>query len=163
MIGFGTLWMFLAFAFMGWLNWRTGIAIGAVALLLCFVTVHQSFEAAGMMNARSAPVATVSGRGFGLILALEWILILASVVIFRRMGRRDIILPTIALIVGLHFAPLANLFGAPLYYFTAGAITFTSLVSFLLPAPKRQATACLGCGIALWLTSAVLLIMPWTV
>ena len=68
-------------------------------------------------------------------------------------------LPAIAVIVGLHFIPLAMLFDFPLYYCTGGTFVFVAIAPFAIGnlAP-RQAITCLGCGLALWLTSAVLLL-----
>lgn len=55
------------------------------------------------------------GRRFGWITAIESVAILLAVVILNVIHRPDLILPAIALIVGLHFFPLASLFGSPIY------------------------------------------------
>jgi len=74
------------------------------------------------------------------------------------MGHPELILPAIAVIVGLHFIPLARLFDFPLYYWTEAAMVFVAVASFAIGnAALRQAITCLGCGLSLWLTSAVLL------
>jgi hypothetical protein len=64
----------------------------------------------------------------------------------------------IALIVGVHFFPLAALFKAPLYYVTGSVGCLIGLAGFLTADNDgRQKVVGLSFGLLLWATSA------WTV
>lgn len=58
------------------------------------------------------------GRDFGLIFGAEGVAIFIAVNILANLHQGGWIIPTIAIIVGLHFLPLARLFKMPLYFAT---------------------------------------------
>jgi hypothetical protein len=90
-----------------------------------------------------------------LLLAFEWVPIFLAAVIFGRMSHPELILPAIAVIVGLHFIPLAKVFNVPLYYWTGGAIVLIAVASFAIGHQDlRQAITCVGCGLSLAHVSA---------
>ncbi|WP_432523717.1 hypothetical protein [Kineococcus sp. SYSU DK006] len=51
-----------------------------------------------------------SGRAFGLVFALEVVAIVVAADLLNATGHQDLVLPVIALIVGLHFYPMARIF-----------------------------------------------------
>jgi hypothetical protein len=70
------------------------------------------------------------------------------------------LIPAVALIVGVHFYPLASLFRAPHYRLTATAMTLASLAAVAAIALGRDGNACnalLGtlCALALWTSGFV--------
>jgi hypothetical protein len=70
------------------------------------------------------------------------------------------LIPAIALIVGVHFYPLASLFRAPHYRLTATAMTLASLAAVAAIALGCDGNACnalLGtlCALALWISGFV--------
>jgi hypothetical protein len=69
-------------------------------------------------------------RMFGWIVIAQAVLIALAVWFCVRTGAKDLIWPTIGLIVSLHFAPLARLFHVRVYYATALAGTLISLAGF---------------------------------
>ena len=160
--GFAALWMLFAFRFVKRFGWRTLLVIALITVGLCWGAARQIQRARQMPKSASSPVPTAAeretGREFQIVLALEWIPILAAVIIFNRIRRPDFILPTIALIVGLHFIPLARVFAVPLYCASGSAIVVVAIASFVSKPPARQAIACIGSGVALWVTAAAMLV-----
>lgn len=96
-------------------------------------------------------VGIVQGLGIGIV-------VFACV----RLGRPELIPAAVALVVGLHFFPLAPLFRVPLYYATGAGLCLvavaTPIVASLLGAQTMawQVVPGLGAAAILWLTSAVL-------
>ena len=72
------------------------------------------------------------GRHFYTILGLEVAAILVAVVVLTAIHYADFILPGIALIVGVHFFPLAALFRTPVYYGTGLMGCAIGLVGFFM-------------------------------
>ena len=66
---------------------------------------------------RSAPPEERRRRGriVGIASALEGVAIFAAASVLVNLGRRDLIAPAVAIIVGVHFLPLARWFPAPIY------------------------------------------------
>jgi len=103
------------------------------------------------------------GRRFGWITAIEGAAIFLVVVLLNATGRPDFILPVIALIVGLHFFPLARLFGASIYYVTGLLGCVIGVAGLLIADPAlRHSVVGLSFGLLLWLTAAALLVQAVT-
>ncbi len=66
------------------------------------------------------------------------------------------ITPLIAVIVGLHFLPLARGIPMRIYYATGIALILTGAVAFFLPVAAHAPVACLASGIILWASSAAI-------
>jgi hypothetical protein len=70
----------------------------------------------------------------------------------------------VALVVGLHFFPLARLFRMPLYYFTGTALCVVSIATMILAPILDYSEAVwfvlpgLGSGLVLWTTGAMLVV-----
>lgn len=159
--GFGALWMILGARLLwGW-NWRPLLVIALITLILGFSA--QKVWTAAKHFANAAPGGAspgFPGVNYGMVTTLEFALIFALAFALRRLGRPDLIFQVVALVVGLHFIPLAAIFHGPIYYGTAAAIILASLGAFVFHDPAlRQGVACMGCGASLWLTSAVMLRM----
>jgi hypothetical protein len=59
-----------------------------------------------------------------------------------------------ALVVGLHFLPLARLFEVALYYWTGGTLVLLAIACALIPEPSlRLRVLGLSVGATLWLTA----------
>ena len=64
----------------------------------------------------------------------------------------------VAIIVGLHFAPLAHWLPAPIYYVTGALLVVVGLVGTAIQEPTaRILTVCFGAAVALWLSCALVL------
>ncbi len=164
MTGFGALWFISAAQLMSRLNWRVGIAIAVFSFAFGLAAVRQLLRArhlpsTSQLSADQKAVAARIRRRFGIVLAFEWVPIFAAAVVLNRLNRRELIVPAIALIVGLHFIPLAAIFRGRLYYWTAAAMVAATLAAFAISNPiARQVTICAACGVILWITAALLLV-----
>ena len=100
-----------------------------------------------------------TGITFGLIVAVEFSLIAVAANIRVKLDRPLLITVAIALIVGLHFFPLARLFGVPIYSVT-GLLCVACAFASLLIADEALRIFILGLAIAvvLWGTAGVVLL-----
>ena len=94
-----------------------------------------------------------SGKWFGIIFGAEGLLIFAAVNIVRNMGHDDLIIPVIALVVGLHFYPLGWVFKRTLDYYLATWATIIAVCSIIFTLNKtyteNDILAFVGVGIAI--------------
>lgn len=94
-----------------------------------------------------------SGRAFGLVFALEGVVIVAAVNALAAVGRPDLVLPTVALVVGLHFYPMARIFRRRIDTWLATALSAVGLagiVALLLTDASRDTVwGLVACGAAL--------------
>ena len=119
----------------------------------------------GVTGKHSTPPHVVAGSrwGFGLVVALEVVLIVAAVVVLGATGYTQLIAPVLALIVGIHFFPLARLFGARVYVATAvsqAGLALVCIVAIAVVLARGEAVsftwpvvASLGSAAILWATA----------
>src|SRR5581483_3894188 len=106
-------------------------------------------------TAQEQASAQVVGHRFGWITGLEVGAIVLVVVVLNMVRRPNYILTTVALIVGLHFFPLASLFNSPLYYVTAVLGCAIAVGGYVISDPKLRASVVGGAfGLLLWVTVA---------
>ncbi|MFI1992939.1 hypothetical protein [Actinoplanes sp. NPDC020271] len=105
-----------------------------------------------------------TGMWFGIVFGAEFLLIAVAATILNATGRQDYVVPTIALIVGLHFYPFAPIFQRTVDYWLATWTTLVGLTGILLLAltdtSVGTATAIVALGTAsataaygLWITT----------
>ena len=93
-------------------------------------------------------------RRFGLVNLLQWSLIFAAVLGLPRLGLANWIVPTIILIVGVHFFPLARLFKVPRHYITGAVMVAWAIVyPMLFSAGKGDPIGAVGAGAILWVSA----------
>ncbi|MDQ2865040.1 MAG: hypothetical protein M3R51_02320 [Candidatus Eremiobacteraeota bacterium] len=85
--------------------------------------------------------------------AAEGVAILVAIKVVTSAGRPDLVVASVAAIVGLHFLPLARAFPAPRYYVTAAALLLVAVVGFTFPSPMMVSVVCGSCAIVLWATA----------
>lgn len=152
-------WLILGAYLLQGLGWRTWIGIAAATASIA----HASTVTLRMPHTDpypTTPDADPAGvaHPYLIVALVELALILGVRWALRRRGRGDLVLPAIALIVGLHFFPLALVFHEPRFEVTGGVIVLATLAS-LLVRDRNAGTgiACLACGTTLWLTAVALL------
>lgn len=94
-----------------------------------------------------------SGMWFGIIFGAEGLLIAVAVNVVINIGHPELIIPTIALVVGLHFYPLAKIFKRKIDYYLATWTTLVAIAGIILSLNKTftelQAMAFVGIGTAI--------------
>ncbi len=101
-------------------------------------------------------------RGFGLIVAAEWIGLFVIAGILGATGHAVVIPAVVCAGVGVHFIPLARLFHVPAYYGTASALCLIAIATFAI-APSTSTPALwtllpgIGAALVLYATCGVLL------
>ena len=154
--------MFLAVFGGGWLVfWCMGVygvrlgklgVIGAcsAAILLIAVKQFRDNRDAYAQEAES-PASKRAGRIFNVVNAIQWVLIFLVATILWIAGRWEWIIPSVILIVGVHFFPLAVAFRVRRHYLTGGALILLAvLYPFLSQSGPLAPVGCLGTGIILW-------------
>ncbi|WP_405743518.1 hypothetical protein OG422_16485 [Streptomyces sp. NBC_01525] len=107
---------FLALFGLGWWLLGTSAFEGLVWPVVsgCAVAVGLMFAARRFLPASAgAPFPADRGRKFHQINGLQWLLIVVIAVVCGRAGVPVLIPPMVALVVGLHFLPLASVFEQP--------------------------------------------------
>lgn len=96
---------------------------------------------------------------FGIIFGIESGLIWLCAMVLAHLGLSVWIPIAVAVIVGLHFIPLARVFEVPLYYWT-GVLSVLGMLgcSLIRDAGTRLLCAGLIMAAVFWLTAAVLLL-----
>lgn len=72
-------------------------------------------------------------RKFGLIFGLEGVAIFIASIICNAINQFELFFPIMALIVGIHFFPLAQLFREKFYYGTGAVLCILGIITFFLP------------------------------
>ncbi|GAB3466151.1 hypothetical protein AB1207_18685 [Kineococcus endophyticus] len=94
-----------------------------------------------------------SGIAFGWVFTVEAVLIVAAANVLGAVGRPDLVLPAIALVVGLHFYPMARIFRRRVDTWLAtvlSAVGLAGLLTLLFTAVSRDTVwGLVACGAAL--------------
>ncbi len=99
------------------------------------------------------------GRLVGIASGVEGLAILVAVNVCINLKRPDLIAPAVAVIVGLHFIPLALWLPAPLYWVTSVALVAVGACSVAIADPLRRVfVVSIGAASLLWLTSIFVLV-----
>jgi hypothetical protein len=145
---FGALFAALTLAFQfGW----TGLALGlpfvlfaAIALAAVMVIRWPGEGIAPSKQAERVILWSSIGEGVGLFVA-------ANLVI--NLGHREMLLPAMALVVGLHFLPMAHAIPFRPFYGLGTALLAAAAAGFRLAAPTGGAVSGFAGAIALWVAA----------
>ena len=96
-------------------------------------------------------------RRFNLVFGLQGVAIALSVFLLARYDLGPLVPAVVAIIVGVHFFPLARLYEIKAYHATGAALCVLGAVAFLLAPPTRLPLVGLGCAAALFATAAYML------
>jgi FtsH-binding integral membrane protein len=153
---FTTVWLGIASsALSGVYHW---FCIGILlAVLVCFVVCAVRLFIQSKEFPPTRPEDKAEGSRmqiwYGVIFGLEGLFIGAACGILGSRGLNDYIVPTIALIVGLHFYPMATVFSRKFDYFTGTWTTVVAFSAIILETKKlisvQEATIMVGMGTAI--------------
>lgn len=146
------------------------VLVASVAIFAVLMTGARRLRRAAIVmpaSTRARASARKLRRRFTLVIAGECAAIAAAGNILARSGHSQWIPAVICAAVGLHFVPLARLFSVQLYYATAVALCLVAASTMILgatgsPAPLWQLLPGFGAALALWATSARLLVATTT-
>ncbi len=151
---FGAMWGFLAVSFTnGSLQLAGYLTIGLVTLALLGAVMRV------LRYARSLPEISLpeeAGEGkrisiyFGIVFGLEFALIAVVAIALGRAHLQQLIPPAVALIVGIHFFPLARLFRVSMYWLTGGLLCILAAVALAALLPGRLVTSLTGQDAKSW-------------
>jgi hypothetical protein len=96
------------------------------------------------------------GRVVGIATAVECVAIFLAANVLINLHQPTLVMPAIAIIVGLHFIPLARWIPVPLYYRTGGALVVAGLAAILLPAENRAMATGIASALILWVSCIAL-------
>lgn len=158
---FGSAWCIIAFAL-----WPAhpvwSIPAGSAATLVLLALCIMRLRALRNIPSVDDPVAAAKGKRagmlFGIIFGAEGGLIWLCATLLAHLGLSIWIPIAVAVIVGLHFIPLARVFDVPLYYWT-GVLCVLGVLgcSLIRDASTRLLCAGLTMAAVLWLTAVLLL------
>jgi hypothetical protein len=147
---FAALWGVAAITVGGLPEW---LAFGPVAL-----------SAALLLWGSRQPVGTgnpIEGKHVGRVVAvataIELVAILVTQALLAKLHQPTAMMPAVAIIVGLHFLPLARWIPVPLYYRTGGALVAAGLMALVLPPADRAIWTGAAAALILW-TSGIMLV-----
>jgi hypothetical protein len=159
---FGSAWCIAALAL-----WPAhpvwSIPAGSVATIVLLALCVMRLKPLRNIPSIHDPVAAAKGKRagmlFGIIFGTESGLIWLCATLLARLGLSIWIPIAVAVIVGLHFIPLARVFEVPLYYW-AGVLCVLGMLgcSLIRDAGTRLLCAGLIMAAVLWLTAVLLLL-----
>lgn len=92
-----------------------------------------------------------AGEGIGIFLAVNVVI---------NLGRPDLVLPVIALVVGLHFLPMAYAIPHRAFYVDGAALLLVSAIGFAVPQPAGTVVTGVAAALVLWTACCVALVQP---
>jgi hypothetical protein len=112
---------------------------------------HRFEQASPEEHARRDRLVGIASGGEGLAIFL-------AMIVLGNLGLSDYAAPVIAIIVGLHFVPLARWLPAHLYYGTGALLIVLGVYGFAIrPPDRRLLIVSVGAACILWLTCIIVL------
>ena len=138
------------------------LTIVAVTSLLFFIALRKFSANRGAHAAEAnSPESKRAERIFNVVNAIQWSLVFVASIVLILLRHPEWIIPSIILIVGIHFFPLAVAFKVPRHYVTGAAMT---LLAFFYPLMSSvgptSPVGCFGAGIILWASAVAAIIRP---
>jgi hypothetical protein len=158
---FGTVWF-------GWAQeappsrWRPWLGAGSVVSVLTAIgggmLAWRHWHDGTVFDAKTSPV-------FGIVVAVEFILAGVGAAILGRRGRKELIVSWVALVVGLHFLPLAWFLHFPLLGVMGVVMAVAAVAGGPVAKSRKLATSAVvgaACGLILVATGLLSLVPALT-
>ena len=150
---FAALWWVLGI----WASGQTSVYLYLLPLFISAAVILLAMRVRDKVDVSPQEVARRK-RLIILASAAEGFLLFVAVNALVNTGLGNLVPPAGAIIVGLHFVPLARWLPAPIYYGTGISLVVLGVVGCAIPGAGPCALfVCLGSACVLWLTSAVVL------
>jgi len=137
------------------------VLIGAVSVVL-LALAYRAYRsnAPALRELEHTPKAKYASRWFNIINVAQWVAIVMVAMLLSTLGHGSLVLPAVIFIIGLHFLPLAWLFGYAPHYVTGLSLM---LLAAVYPVASHEgggsSIGALGAGLILW-ASAIWAIVP---
>ncbi|MBO2463582.1 hypothetical protein [Actinomadura violacea] len=154
---FGFGWLLAGLGHFGGATMGAACLLGLVVVLtLVFVARRLPSESADEV---SQPLPPLQRRRFGQVNVVQWLLIAAIATGCGTGGVPELIMPLVAVVVGLHFLPLARVFADHRLVVPGAALTVIGIAGlvarFANASPGAVFTLVgVGCALTLWSTAA---------
>jgi hypothetical protein len=171
--------LMMAFFTMMWAGIAYGSMTHGLAVLIIFSLISLAFIGNAvyffMISKRFPKLSTdedkaegkKTGMWFGIIFGIEGLLIFIAINVVINLGHADLSIPVIALVVGLHFYPMAKIFKRTIDYYLATWTTVIAIVAVVLILNKSYTPASvyvfvgIGTAIATSCYGTYMLIRGW--
>jgi hypothetical protein len=154
---FTCLWSGIAFGGLQFSVFKYALIIFPFLIMLFIVYAIKFFGIAkhfpASLSVEDAAEKKKMGKWFGIIFGAEGLGIFLAVNIVINMGHPDLIIPAIALVVGVHFYPMARIFRRKIDYWLATWSTLVAICGIVFTLnktiPSHDVQTFVGVGIAL--------------
>lgn len=153
---FGSAWLFFGLLQGGYI-WQSAVAMLALPLVtFVFLAMRQIRANREAMQAEDgSPEQKHRSRVFHAVNTGQWVLMIIFGNILSNLGMSQWVVPSIMLIVGLHFFPLARVFRNPAQLVTGIALVAVAVIYPLLTASGPGfALGPIFAGLILWISAA---------
>lgn len=151
--GFGAAWLTLGMSSAGVpLSVAFAVVLPVFALIALLGSVAR--RRLPKLGAVETPEKKQKMRAFNMVNIAQWLAIFGVINLLRNFHLDAWIVPSIVLIVGAHFIPLARIFQAPQHLKTGIAMMLCAAVAVVLPVSVRDTVECMGAGLILWISAA---------
>ncbi|MFF9485638.1 DUF7010 family protein [Streptomyces sp. NPDC014676] len=152
---FGLLWAFAGASGTGSATDAVPVSIEVAALVVTAAAVYLGHRKDAAPSPRTVSLPENWARGVGVVNGIEVLAVFAVIAGSNAAGRPELIPVGIALVVGLHFFPLARLYDQWQYRWTAGLMTAVAVVGAVLVVAGLSdesvlVTVGLACAAVLW-------------
>lgn len=134
---FGALWASIGIVGSHQLGAPWPLVLSAIVTIILLSGAISLFGKSHSMNhavtAKEKEDTKRINRKFGLIFVLEGVAIFLASVICNALDQFEVFFPVMAMIVGIHFFPLASLFKEKFYYGTGVVMCMLGIISLFLP------------------------------
>ena len=151
--GFGAAWVAMGMASAG-VPMQVGLALVLPVFMLITFLGSAVRRRLPKFAGPESPKKKQMMRAFYMVNIAEWVAIFGVVNLLRNLHQDVWVIPSIVMIVGAHFIPLARIFQAPQHLKTGIAMIVCAALAIVLPVSVRDTVECLSAGLVLWVSAA---------
>jgi hypothetical protein len=151
--GFGAAWLAMGMTSAG-VPLRVSLAVVVPVFVLIAFLGSAARRRLPKFSAAETPEKKQMMRAFHMVNIAQWVAIFGVVNLLRNLHLDAWVVPSIVMIVGAHFLPLARIFQAPQHLKTGIAMMVCAALAVVLPVTVRDTVECLSAGAILWGSAA---------